>query len=176
MSEIKVFDTGPFIVIERNDRTILLGDWPNVNNAIAQKRVISVAAVKAELERGAAEGSSMSKWLNDNDEVFTIPDEEEQKILREILASREGQSLIKEQDRRKNVPVADPFVIAKAVHINRTGSMMLIPDEATVVTTETPKPLGNRYLGIPNVCDKFNVNSIHFRDFSRDEGWKFNQS
>lgn len=56
-------------------------------------------------------------------------------------------------------PVADPFVIAKAVK-----------DRLTVVSTELFAPNAHK---IPNICSEYNVKHFSFSNFLNNEGWVF---
>lgn len=79
--------------------------------------------------------------------------------VRAILAIRAFQQLIGKKQRLRGWPVADPFLIARAMV---TG--------AVVVTEEKRK--GNA-AKIPNVCEHFNVDYMTLEDLMAEEGWQF---
>ena len=68
-------------------------------------------------------------------------------------------NLVREKQRLKGKPVADPFVIASAREA-----------KGSVVTEESAKPTGSR---IPNVCSHFKISCVNLQLFMKNENWTF---
>ena len=171
MDVIFIFDTGPFVAMRSCDPKISSEPWPKMNDAINQGWITSVAEVKAELEQYGGNQEELIKWLKNNKDIFTDPSEEEQQIVAKILSTEAGRSLIATKKLYEKKHVADPFVIAKAIHTINQSKGKLIPEEGVVVTNETRKSKDKQHKGIPDVCDEFNVKSTHTQDFAQDKGW-----
>jgi len=67
--------------------------------------------------------------------------------------------MIRKKERLKGMPVADPFVIARAKILN-----------ASVVTEEKHTENAAK---IPNVCNHFNIPCIKLEGFMKEEKWVF---
>ncbi|MBF0633597.1 MAG: DUF4411 family protein [Nitrospinae bacterium] len=130
--------------------------WEKFDNAVADETIISVSEVYEEIHD---HGERLSKWVKQNKKVFQRPSPEEMGLVSEIFKVSHFQSLVKRQSLLNGKPVADPFVIAKAWHIN-----------ACVVTQEKEKPNAAK---IPNVCKHFNVDCTDLEGFMERENWTF---
>ena len=98
-------------------------------------------------------------WVRQQRAMFVIPGAEETEFVRKIFEVRHFQALVRETQRLKGQPVADPFVIACAFVRN-----------GTVVTEEERKPNAAK---IPNVCDHFRVRWTNVEGFLSENQWRF---
>ena len=164
-----VFDTGPFVITRDYYGGIFPGFWRKLDEAVRSGLVVSVEQVRAEIENYGGEQEDLLKWVKTHKGIFVPPDLEEQKIVTEIQVhlNKIGKSLVKGQEQLDVVPIADHFVIAKAIHYKREGF------DYIVVTRETRKPKDKRNTGIPDVCDEFGVEAINLKEFLQRMGWKF---
>lgn len=155
---VYVFDSGPFIDLFRHyypDQFPSL--WNQFGSMIDSGAITSTRDVMNELVR---HNDELSKWCNKHKGVFVTPSDEELNVVRDIFNVRHFQAIIRIQQRLKDKPVADPFVIARAKCL--TGGC--------VVTTEKHKDNAAK---IPNVCEHFQVDCTDLEGFMRREGWKF---
>lgn len=153
-----VFDTNCFIVLGHYFPERFPSFWNNINTFIKNGSIISTREVFNELiEKGNKE--FLDEWIKTNKHIFQIPTSEELQFVKEIFSIPHFQQLVKEKQRLKGTPVADPFVIALAkVH------------NACVVTEESNKKNAAR---IPNVCDHFEIDCTNLEGFMKRENWTF---
>jgi len=109
--------------------------------------------VLAELEKGE---DDLHEWARRQADLFIDPDEEEQRLVRQIVNDFPG--LVKPGEDRVN---ADPFVIALAM---RYG--------LTLVTQERPAGPGGQPK-IPNVCAARGIRYFDILGLFADCGWTF---
>lgn len=101
----------------------------------------------------------VTAWVSENEELFSSPTEDEMHAVAEILAVPHFRQLIGEKQRLRGMPVADPFLIARAK-----------VDGACVVTEEKLKPNAGK---IPNACQHFGIECINLQGFLKQQGWRF---
>jgi Domain of unknown function (DUF4411) len=148
-----IFDTGPFILLKHYPPKTFVSFWEKFDALLSLGQVSSVSEVLRELKPDI-----MIDWANSHKELFSKPQVEEQTLVSEIL--RQHPELVKQKNLASGLPVADPFVIAKA---KITG--------AIVVTVETYKPNSHN---IPNICEKMGIRwIIGLVSVMEEEGWKF---
>ena len=111
-------------------------------------------------------GDTLSEWAKKNkNDLFTAPAESEQKIVLEILSDKHNRELVPKSKRIKNVPVADPFVIAKAKSI----SVCVVAEDGF----NTKGELKENVVKLATVCKKLDVPCLNLDNFMRQEKWKF---
>lgn len=164
-----VLDTGFFIASRDYYPDIFTSFWSKMDEATKLDIISSVDEVKKELEQYGGEQQHLMNWVNSHSNIFTKPDEKEQRHIRKIFEDGHAQGLIGKVKMLRGGPFADPFVIAKA---------MLVPQKMTVVTRELPakKDKNNNMQGapkMPDVCNTLGVACITPEDFMQKEGWKF---
>lgn len=160
-----VLDTRFFVIIREYYQDVFPSFWKNMDTAAASGEISSVREVLREIERyGGLRGYMDDEWVPIHRGMFTEASPEEAAAVRDILAVREFDNLITQKAKRKGSPVADPFVIAKA---------MVAGD--TVVTRElsTQQRNNSTVPHIPDVCAHFGVPCITPMDFMRAKGWEF---
>ena len=134
---IYVFDTGAFIDLFRHyyrDRFPSL--WKRFDVLIEKERITSTREVLNELQ---GHDDDLSIWCKEHRGLFTIPSPDEMGVVTKIFAVTHFQTMIRQRERIKGKPVADPFVIARAMCLKN----------GCVVTMEHNSP--NAAM-IPNVC------------------------
>ncbi|MBW7997452.1 MAG: DUF4411 family protein [Candidatus Glassbacteria bacterium] len=154
---IYVLDTGPLIDLFNHyypDRFPSL--WEKFESLVDSGHVVSVDEVLNEIQD---RGDRLSKWAKDNKHIFHTPTAVELEFVTQIFSIPHFQSMIRNQERLKGKPVADPFVIAKAKQI-----------DGCVVTREFHKPNAAQ---IPNVCNHFMIPWIDLEQFMANENWVF---
>lgn len=162
---IYVFDTGVFSVWKHFYAERFPTLWDKLQENVDDDIITSVKEVRRELR--AYEGETpIDDWAKNNPRIFTPPGEAEQKFVQWLMTQPRGQMLVAKRTIKKGTPVADPWLIAKARHIN-----------GTVVTTETrsnPPHNSNPKQGkIPDVCDGLKIPCINLEEFMREQEWKF---
>lgn len=162
-----ILDTGFFVISRSYYPDTFSSFWEKMDAAIIANQISSVSEVKAELERYGGEQTYLIDWLNKQRSIFTRPTPEEQNNVREILAKKEFQSLIKKQSILGGYPAADPFVIAKAM--TRGGA---------VVSKESPanRDRNGRIIHIPkipDVCKNFSIPCFSPQEFMERMEWRF---
>jgi len=154
---IYVFDSSSFIPIFRYYYPERFPSfWEHFNRFIVQGKIVSVKEVARELRQGE---DYLSKWARLNNLVFPPPTFEELEFVSSIFKIPHFQSIIRRQEILKGSPVADPFVIAKAHVI-----------DGCVISDEIYKKNAAK---IPNICEHFDIQHMHFREFMEKENWTF---
>lgn len=154
-----VFDTGPLIDLFKHyypERFPSL--WSKFESLVTGDKIISVREVLNEISR-YGDADRLFKWAQENRDFFLQPSPEELTTVTEIFKIEHFQTLIRNRERLKGNPVADPFLVAKAKAIN-----------GSVVTTERHKKNSAK---LPNVCEAFEVKWMSLEDFMDREGWTF---
>ena len=134
--------------------------WERFNALVSSGRASSVSELEAELARRSGLDSTVRELKQLNQGFFALPSSEEQLFVAQIFSVPHFRNLISAKAIAKGLPVADPFVIAKA------GASMGM----CVVTEEIHRPNAAR---IPNVCDYFGIECINLEQLMEREGWRF---
>ena len=161
---IYVFDTSSLVHAFRYFKSdIFPSFWKSFHAIVKTKRLTSVMQVYHEI---FTYGNSLSAWADANKKVlFTEPNESEQQIVQKILSDAHNRELVPKSKRIKNVPVADPFVIAKAKSI----SGCVVTEDGFNVKGE----LRENVVKLASVCKKLDVPCLNLNNFMRQEKWKF---
>lgn len=134
--------------------------WQRFNALVSSGRAGSVSEVEAELVRRSGLDSAVRELKQLNQGFLALPASEEQLFVTQIFGVPHFRNLISAKAIAKGLPVADPFVIAKA-----SASMGMC-----VVTEEVHRPNAVR---IPNVCEYFGIECINLEQMMELEGWRF---
>jgi len=154
-----VFDSNTFINLFRHyyeSRFPTL--WANFHDLITEGRLISVREVKIELQT-YYRTDRLTKWIQENDEIFKQPDDSESKFIKDIFEIERFRRIIERKKILSGKPVADPFLIAKAKILG-----------ISVVTEEKYKKNGVK---IPNICEYFDIPCTNLEGFMENENWQF---
>jgi predicted nucleic acid-binding protein len=133
--------------------------WKKFYQSVESGHVVSVREVRNEIDGHHNKERRINQWAKQNTELFTTPTLEEMRFVQEIFKVEHFQVIISRKNLLSGMPVADPFVIAKAKII-----------DGTVVTNEANKPHGAK---IPNICGYFNVKCMDLEKFMEVEDWRF---
>lgn len=130
--------------------------WDNINSLVEDGKIESVHEVFKELHK-----PKEVQWKEANKGIFTKVTSQEAEFIKDIFATKGGhfQACIRSEQLLKGMPVADPFIIAKA-KIN----------SGIVVTEET---YSQHASGIPNICEHFKIKCVNFELVMEIEGWEF---
>ena len=120
-------------------------------------QVTSTREVFNELEGHEDE---LATWCRSNKGVFVAPSSAELSVVREIFNVAHFQAMIRKREQLQGMPVADPFVIARANCLQG----------GCVVTSENHSPNAAK---IPNVCEHLEVDCINLEGFMEREDWRF---
>ena len=156
---IYVFDTSSFIVLGHyyNDQFPSL--WEKANNGVKSGKIISVKEVFNELEAYGPE-TDLKKWARENKQIFQKMNEKESQELSSIFKTYpKFQNMINKKTRARGRPVADPFIVVKAIHI-----------KGAVVSEEAVQKNG---IKIPNLCHIKNIPCFKLKEFMKQENWRF---
>ena len=157
-SSLYVFDTNSLRVFGNYYPDSFPTFWDQLDHLVTTGLLTSVREVRKELENQNT-SEHLEAWINAHEELFTAPSEDEMEVVAEIFRVPHFRQLIGEQQRLKGLPVADPFVVARASILG-----------GIVVTEESIKPHAAR---IPNVCNHLRVRSTNVKGFLEAQGWKF---
>ena len=141
--------------------------WEKFDELVRTGGALSVSSVRRELEnaRGPEIISSVAYLRSLNQDFFFEPDEQEQRLVREMFNE---QTLSSANNRwrekvTKGIEDADPYLIAKAGRQNELFA------KAAVVTQEQVNNTAN----IPSVCQRFGVPCFDLRAMMAELGWRF---
>jgi hypothetical protein len=135
--------------------------WTNLDNLVNDKRLFSPNEVYRELEK---QDDELFRWLKQRKKLFIKADQEHIALTLDIMAR-----FPKLVNPNKLGPVADPFVIALAIVMNR--NLMLVDGRCIVVSGETPG--GSKKNKIPDVCREYQLTHFAIVDLISNEGWVF---
>jgi len=155
---IYVFDSSSLRSLQHIFPAIFETIWEQLKILVNENKIVSTREAFNELD-GQNISTPLKIWLKTNKHIFRTPEAPELKFVAEIFKVPHFQSLIGEKQRLKGNPVADPFVIACAMH-----------NKGTVVTEELMKPHAAK---IPNVCEYFKIPCINLETFMNQMGWKY---
>jgi Domain of unknown function (DUF4411) len=154
-----VFDTSSLSnVLKHYYRSSFPSFWDRFDGALRSKGVVSVREAKGELERHF-DKASISQLVAHNPNFFEDPSVEEMAFIREIYGIPHFRQNLDRKKLLQGGYFADPFIIAKAK-----------VKEAVVVTEEEYR---NNGVKIPNICERFDVQSVNLEGFLTAEDWKF---
>ena len=86
--------------------------------------------------------------------------EEESRIMSDIFNKYpKFQDMVNKKSRLQGKPVADPFIVAKAIHI-----------KGTVVSEESFQENG---IKIPNLCKVKSIPCVKLKGFMEEHNWSF---
>lgn len=158
MPSLYVIDTNSFRVFGNYYPDSFPSFWTEVDALVASGALLSAKEVRKELEfQNTFE--HLNDWIQRNQDVFTTPSTEEMAYVAEIFGVPHFRQIIGEKQRLKGLPVADPFIVARARALG-----------ACVVSEEEFKPNAAK---VPNVCGHFGVRSTNVQGFLAEVGWRF---
>ena len=131
--------------------------WNKFDDLVSSRKLFSVKEVFNEI---SSSEDSLAVWSKEKKNIlFLASTTEELKFVGEIFQIRHFQSMIRNKERLRGKPVADPFVIARAKIL-----------KACVVTQEKHTEHAAR---IPNVCEHFKIDCTNLEGFMERENWEF---
>lgn len=127
--------------------------WNKFEFMIESGEVIFVKESFRELDLQIKDKAEEKKWILKYKKFFLAPNNDECNLVSEIYKNKNFQYNIRQKNILKGRPVADAFIVAKA---------KIIGSESIVVSNETYSPNAAK---IPNICEAFEINYIHYKDF-----------
>ena len=156
---VYVFDTSSFIVLSHYYEDRFPSLWEKISNQVQTDKFISVKEVFNEIEAYGPE-TDLKKWVRENKKIFQSMSEKESFIMSNLFKDYpKFQNMVNKKSRSKGNPVADPFIVAKAIHI-----------KGTVVSEETFQKNG---IKIPNLCKVKNIPCLKLKGFMEEHNWSF---
>lgn len=150
-----VADTGFFYALRHIYRANFPSVWQHIDQLVAAGQLLSVREVRNELEWHAP-SEAVLDWTKAVRHIFTTPSAEELRTVGEILATPAFTGLVRIENIIRGRPVADPFVVAAAVHRR----------QAVVITEENLLKDGAR---VPAVCRAYKIQCDNFEGFLKRE-------
>jgi len=158
-TKLYVFDNNTLVAIFRHYyRDSFPTFWQRFDAMISDRSVCSVREVRNELKR-LSRGDSLEEWAKTHTDFFSSPTPEELEFVSRIYTIPHFRQNISGKNLLNGIPVADPFIIAKAYLA-----------QGTVVTQEQFAPNAAR---IPNICRHFGVSCINLQGFLKEQRWVF---
>jgi hypothetical protein len=155
---IYVVDTSSFHVLGNYYPETFPTFWQQLDALISQGRFVSCREVSKELEvQNTIE--HLAQWAAVNEPLFPVPSAAEMQHVAAIFAVPHFQQLIGQKQRLRGSPVADPWLVARALE-----------QKACVITEERHKPNAAK---IPNVCEHFTVPWMSVQAMLKAEGWRY---
>jgi len=134
-------------------RSIFEKMWAKLETMIKTGEIVFVKESYCELERQFTKDSEKMIWIKEFKEYFLPPSNAECEIVVQIYTDRNFQNNVAKRNMLEGLPVADPFIVAKA-SINN----------ASVVSREIYRPHAAK---IPNLCEFLGVTYVEDEDFQR---------
>jgi hypothetical protein len=149
---VYVFDTSAFIVLGHYFPGRVTSVW------LHHKAQVDGSEVLKELDNHLTR-VHLADWVKSRPGLFVPPSTDEMAFVSKIFSVPSFQALVKEKDRLRGAPVADPFVIARAAVAG-----------GCVVTEEQEREGAVR---IPTVCQHFAVDCLDIEGLMAREGWSY---
>ena len=137
--------------------------WQNVAGLVKEGRLMAPREVLREIEK---KDDDLLKWVKKHRKIFREQEIEQIQRAQEILSH-----FPKLIDPAKEIPDADPFVVALAIIENTKRQDTLFKGQCIVVTQE--KSSRGTRPKIPDVCQHYGIECISVAGLFRKEGWKF---
>ena len=135
---VYLFDTSSFIVLGHYYKDQFPSLWKNIDSQVKANKIISVKEVFNEIESYGPE-SELKAWVKENKKNFQPMSKDESLIISDIFREYPNfQKMVSKKARLQGKPVADPFIVSKAIQI-----------KGTVVSEESFQKNG---IKIPNLC------------------------
>jgi len=160
-----VIDSCSLIELNRKYPLVVFpGVWRNVEKLINDGLLVAPKEVLREIENGDDE---VKAWAKKQKKLFKELNEHQINIVKDIL--KKYPALAKSNSL---TPVADPFVIALAVEMEKDPQRTLTETirKRIIVTEES---LSGNKIKIPFVSDKYGIECIFLVEMFKREGWRF---
>ncbi len=158
-------DTSSLVNIQRIYRLSRLeGIWSFLDDLANNGRLAAPREVLAELKEG--QDDEIYEWAKNHANIFRRLTPEQWQVAKHIANDPKFKGFV---DQDKEVPEADPFVIALAVEEQK--KTRLIREKWVILADENPTKLGKKPK-IPDVCadPRYDVECISVRDIFEREG------
>lgn len=149
------FDTGCFIAMNNFYPDRFPSFWKNFNKLVKQKSIISTIETYREYNID----DFVKRWIENNKDIFRQPTEEDGNFIKKIYTVEHFKRNIDDKKLKRNLPYADPFIIAQAKTNN-----------AKLVTLDKYK---DNSANIPNICEHFNIPYTDLKGFIKEQNWVF---
>ncbi len=163
MSAVYCVDTSAWIDLKDiYPKRIFESVWTKIETLVDDNRIISPQEVYAEIEQV---DDDLYKWFKNHRQIIRNLDEEQIALAKTIES--QFPRLV---DPDKEIPVADPFVIALAKI--ETRNLTMLDSKCIVVSQEKPRSSTASRPKIPDVCEAYDVEHFSIIEFFDNEGWK----
>jgi len=138
--------------------------WKKVEELINKGFLVSPEEVRKEI---LVLDDSLKSWITKQKRLFKPLTPNQIEIVKEIVKKYPSLAEVE-----KEIPAADPFVIALAVDLTNDSQKTLVETvKGRIIVTEE-RLRGNR-IRIPLVCKDYKIDCINMIDLCRAKGWKF---
>ena len=163
---IYCIDTSSLITIQRiYPLSVFPSLWDNMSELVKEGQLVAPREVLEELRQGGDD--EILQWAKNNSYMFLELDSEQIEVAKQIINDKEFEGFV---DYDKEIPEADPFVIALIVVKKRQAT--LFSEEWIVITDEHHADPGKKPK-IPNVCKKYDIKCGTTLDMFKWEGWTY---
>lgn len=137
--------------------------WEKLGKLIKQGRLIAPREVLKEIEK---KDDELLRWVKKHKSMFKDLNQEQVEVVKEI--QQKFPALV---DHAKEIPEADPFVIALAIVESKKIRESLFEGQCMVVTQEKPSRGGKPR--IPDVCQHYGIDWMPVGELFKKEQWRF---
>jgi len=165
--DIYCVDTSALVTVQRLYRyAVFPGVWDGLDDLARDGRLASPREVLRELEQGSED--HIYRWAKQREFIFRDLDQEQIEVARKIVNDPNYRGLF---DFDKEIPEADPFVIALAI-VEQAKNRMF--GEHWIVTADEGSRRPGKRPRIPEVCNdhRYKVDCIKTLDMFEREGWR----
>ena len=141
--------------------------WKEFYKMVDKNKIISVREALNEIKDNQ---DRLSSWAQERKKtLFLKPIEEELEFIEKIFQETNYQKLIDRKKIKSGGHMADPFIIAKAKHVNGC----VITEDGFFLSGRLKNEKGNGKISLASVCRDINIDCVNFNGFMKKEGWEF---
>lgn len=137
--------------------------WKKLDELVKQGRLIAPREVLKEIEE---KDDELLRWVKKHKKMFKKLNQQQVEVVKEI--QQRFPTLV---DPAKEIPDADPFVIALAIAESKKTKELLFKDQYIVITQEKPSRGGKPK--IPDVCQHYRIAWMPVGELFKKEQWRF---
>ena len=158
-------DSSIFITLNRVYTIGILPEdvWQLLNELFNSGRMLSHEFVFSEICPDTTKPDFLAQWIKDKENFFHTVTVRQTQLVEQILAK--FPELI---DETKEINQADPWLIALAIELRETTSLLQDFSTLTLVSNES----GKSGVKIPAACVYFSVPHLNLKEFFEDNNWK----
>jgi len=162
---VYIIDTSSIIDLFRlYPRDIFAELWKNIDNLIAEKRLISHKYVFKELKKRS---DNAFEWARERRKIFKRITKRQLEIIREVVSRYPLLVHVGEEID------ADPWLIALALEKEKQQQRLTQPAVKVIRILTTEEKYKPNKINIPYVCQEYKIEYTNLIGMIRKEGWKW---